>query len=164
MGPGGGSLGDPAGLGPIGTIIDFAGPAAKIPSNWILCDGRAISQSVYPDLYSLIGGTVPDLRGLVCAGLDNMGGTNAGRLSTLGAPATTLGGIMGEQTHTITIAEMSANYHPYAWSWAAVGGFASGPHYNANSTPNAWMASTGGDAAHNNLQPTRVMNKIIRAF
>lgn len=59
---------------PPGTIIDFAGPVANIPSGWLLCDGSAVSRTTYANLFTTIstlwgGGdglttfNIPDLRG-----------------------------------------------------------------------------------------------------
>lgn len=42
-------------VNPIGTIICFAGQSA--PTGWIPCDGSEISQSEYPNLFSVIGHT-----------------------------------------------------------------------------------------------------------
>lgn len=75
---------------PVGVIMPF--PGATIPTGWVLCYGQAISRSVYIDLFAVIGiqygsgnGTttfnLPDLRGRVVAGRDNMGGTYAGNLT-----------------------------------------------------------------------------------
>lgn len=36
---------------PIGVIIPFAGSIQEIPQNWILCDGRELSRSAFPDLF-----------------------------------------------------------------------------------------------------------------
>ena len=67
---------------PVGTII--AWPVAQNPAdwqnsdgsyNWLECNGQSISQTVYPELFALIGGQVPDLRGLFLRG---HGGNSAG--------------------------------------------------------------------------------------
>lgn len=59
----------------VGTII--AWPVAQNPAdwqnsdgsyNWLECNGQSISQTVYPELFALIGGQVPDLRGLFLRG------------------------------------------------------------------------------------------------
>jgi hypothetical protein len=72
---------------PVGTILPFAGDSSKIPEGWILCDGRAVKSSDYPDLFEIIGtnygnGTdgcgntcqfnVPDLRGVFLRGVDGL--------------------------------------------------------------------------------------------
>lgn len=75
---------------PVGMVEDYAGNAA--PTGWFLCFGQAVSRTLYPELFTVIGTTfgsgdgvttfnLPDLRGRVVAGLDGMGGVAAGRLT-----------------------------------------------------------------------------------
>ncbi len=50
---------------PVGTIITW--PVATNPEGWdegkwLECNGQTISQTVYPELFALVGGVVPDLR------------------------------------------------------------------------------------------------------
>ena len=91
-----------------GLVLPFAGSTA--PKGWLLCYGQAVKRSDYPHLFSVIGtnfGTgdgsttfnVPDLRGCVPAGKDNMGGTPANRLTTSGSgiDGPTLGAAGGSQ-------------------------------------------------------------------
>ena len=60
---------------PVGTIISW--PVAQNPAdwqnsdgsyNWLECNGQSISKTVYPELFALVGGQVPDLRGLFLRG------------------------------------------------------------------------------------------------
>lgn len=62
---------------PIGGIVQFGGSSA--PSNWVLCDGSAISRTTYADLFTALSTTygsgdgsatfnVPDLRGRMAVG------------------------------------------------------------------------------------------------
>jgi microcystin-dependent protein len=46
----------------VGAILTYAGPIA--PSGWLLCNGSTFDQSLYPELYTLLGNsnTLPDLR------------------------------------------------------------------------------------------------------
>ncbi len=60
---------------PIGSIV--AWPTATAPTGWIECDGG--STAAYPELATLIGATVPDLRGEFVRGWDNGKGIDAGR-------------------------------------------------------------------------------------
>lgn len=51
---------------PVGTII--AWPVATNPEGWseglwLECNGQAISQTVYPELWALVGASVPNLQG-----------------------------------------------------------------------------------------------------
>ena len=95
------------GAAPTGTVVPFAGAVA--PAGYLLAFGQAVSRTSYPGLFAVIGGTygsgdgsttfnLPDLRGLVVAGKDNMGGLNANRLSSVMA-STTLGAGGGTETH-----------------------------------------------------------------
>lgn len=101
---------------PIGTILDYAGVTA--PSGFLLCDGNAVSRSVYSGLFAVIGTTfgagdgsttfnLPDLRGRIGVGLDNLGGSDAGRL----AAANTLGDSGGSEKVTLTGANMPSHDH-----------------------------------------------------
>lgn len=68
---------------PVGTIMAFAGPAAKIPAGWELCDGRLLTrnadtQAIFNAIGVSWGSTdagvtnfrLPDLRGRFLRGLD----------------------------------------------------------------------------------------------
>lgn len=80
---------------PIGTVIDFAG--ATIPSDYLECDGSAISRTDYADLFAVLGTTwgagdgsttfnLPDLRGRVSigAGTGTADGATAHALASAG--------------------------------------------------------------------------------
>lgn len=105
-----------------GAVLPFAG--ANAPTGWLMCDGSAVSRTTFAELFASIGTTygtgdgsttfnLPDLRGRVAAGKDNMGGTPANRLTAAGAgiTGTALGATGGNQTHTLTTAQMPAHGH-----------------------------------------------------
>lgn len=110
---------------------------------------------------------LPDLRGRIPAGKDNMGGTAAGRLTTAvsGVDGTTLGASGGEQAHTLTLAEVPAHSHTVSGATASPG--SAGTNDVRSSGTAAGVAPTtdskGGGGAHNNVQPTVVCNYIIKA-
>jgi microcystin-dependent protein len=81
-----------------GTVLDFAGSAA--PSGWMMCYGQAVSRTTYTALFAAIGTTygagdgattfnLPDLRGRIAAGADNMGGAAANRVQASTTATTT---------------------------------------------------------------------------
>ena len=102
------ALSGAVGVLPAGAVIPYAGSAA--PAGWLLCGGQAVSRSDYAALFAIIGTTygsgngsttfnVPDLRGRVVAGEDDMGGTAANRLTAgnSGITGTTLGAAGGDE-------------------------------------------------------------------
>jgi microcystin-dependent protein len=101
-------------LVPPGVVTPYAGAVA--PLGWLLCNGQAVSRTTYADLFGSIGtafgagnGTttfnVPDLRGRMPLGLDNLGGGSANRVTD--AAADTMGGAGGTETHTLTAAQQA---------------------------------------------------------
>ena len=110
--------------------------------------------------------TLPDARGRVVAGKDEMGGSAASRLTNAGAGivGTTLGVAGGSQTHTLTEAQLASHAHSAAYASASIspdGGLGSGqPFISAVVSGNTGAAGSGN--AHNNTQPTIVLNKIIK--
>jgi microcystin-dependent protein len=67
---------------PSGSLVDYAGTSA--PDGWLMCDGRAVSRSVYASLFTAIGISygagdgsttfnIPDFRGRFARYMDNMG-------------------------------------------------------------------------------------------
>lgn len=198
------TVGQVNGVVPIGVVVDFAGTVA--PTGWLMCYGQAISRSTYDDLFSVIGTTfgvgdgsttfnLPDLRGRVTAGKDDMGGTSADRLTnqTGGLNGDTLGATGGAETHALTTAQLASHSHAAGTLATASDGAHShnttifavpnagyqleggndvnlGPQSQASSTSGAHThtitgstASAGSGTAHNNVQPTLILNKMIRA-
>jgi microcystin-dependent protein len=109
---------------PLGGMIPYTGTSAP-NSSFVLPYGQAISRTTYATYFTQVSTTfgtgdgsttfnVPDLRGRVPFGKDNMGGSAASRLSnaaTGGIVGTTLGATGGEQAHTLTTAELAAHSH-----------------------------------------------------
>ena len=170
-----------------GMIFPYAGSTA--PSEYLLCFGQSVSTSTYADLHGVIGYTyggsgssfsIPDLRGRVIAGQDDMGGSSANRL-TSPINGDTLGAAGGTESHTLTEAELashthllvanatggSSTYPPTASQQiAAKGDFGSTNNYQISGTSTAATlaksSSTGSGTAHNNVQPTFILNYIIK--
>ena len=157
-------------MSPIGALTMW--PTDTAPDEWLLCDGSDVSQTTYADLFAVIGTTfgapgggnftLPDLRGRVVIGQDDMGGTSANRVTD--ANADSIAGTGGSEDHTLTEAELPAHDHPISLRDGsgptgsdvkisnASGGSGTGTTQNAGS----------GDA-HNNLQPWIALNFIIYA-
>jgi len=159
-------------LMPSGSLMPYAGSSA--PTGYLLCDGAAISRSTYSALFALVGTTygagdgsstfnIPDLRGRVIAGQDDMGGSSANRLTgqTGGVDGDVLGGSGGTETHTLSIAEMPA--HTHTQTLRANANITGGTNAGVDRvTTSVDTGSTGGGGAHNNVQPTIILNYIIK--
>lgn len=164
---------------PTGAIMDYAGTSA--PTGWLLCYGQSLLRTDYAALFSAIGTTygaadgthfsLPDIRGRVVAGKDDMGGSSANRLTNQsgGLDGDTLGGTGGAETHVLTIAQLAAHTHTLSSVTGTNANHASsitsGSSNNSgvvNNQANGTTSSTGSDTAHNNVQPTIILNKIIK--
>lgn len=113
---------------------------------------------------------LPDLRGRVTAGKDNMGGTTASRLTSAGSgiTGTTLGVAGGTETHTLTAGQSGLPSHSHPLTATYISG-AVPDRSSAGGTDVSYAAGTSGSAggtsassAHQNTQPTFVVNKIIK--
>ena len=172
---------------PPGSVMDFAGSAA--PSGWLLCYGQAVSRTTYSALFTAISTTygagdasttfnLPDCRGRVSAGKDDMGGASANRLTDQsgGLNGDTLGDTGGAETHQLTSGENGPHGHPYLASsdngtTSTTGGLVLDTGNTSSKsaftgTPSATAGEQiGGDGdgdPHNNVQPTIIFNKIIK--
>lgn len=159
---------------PTGSIMPFGGTSN--PTGWLLCYGQAISRTTYAELFTAIGTTfgtgdgsttfnVPDLRGRVVAGKDNMGGTSSNRLTGVSGSVDgdVLGNTGGEETHTLTTTEMPSHTHQVtakSSNWATGAGV-TGPTINGSGVASI-SGSAGSNGAHNNVQPTFILNYIIK--
>jgi microcystin-dependent protein len=161
---------------PVASVIPYAGTSA--PTGWLLCFGQAVSRTTYAALFAVVSTTygvgdgsttfnLPDLRGRVVAGEDDMGGTSANRLTNQsgGVDGDVLGAAGGLETHTLTTAQLAAHTHTTP---IATGASGSGlPRFEPNSiddegnTPFT-TSSAGSGSAHNNVQPTFILNYIIK--
>lgn len=193
----------PANPIPPGTILDYA--ASSAPSGFLLCFGQAVSRATYSSLFAAIGTVfgigdgsttfnLPDLRGRVCAGADNMGGSSAGRLNNStsgGVDGSAVGNSGGGQDNTLTTDQLATHSHTagglvtstngdHSHTATAYNASAPGTNIfgsNVSTVDGTWTSSvagahshsitgsidtTGSSQAHNNVQPTMVIYKIIK--
>ena len=165
---------------PIGTVIDFAGIVS--PTGWFMCYGQAISRTTYSELFAAIGATygsgdgattfnLPDCRGRVIAGKDDMGGTSADRITAgMRGTAAFNGDALGAAGGNERSQDHVHQYYDQDQYFSIVGasGFAAGPHFNqqynnASATRNTYgLHSDFARAESGNVQPTIIMHKIIK--
>jgi len=180
------------GAAPTGTVTAFAGSSA--PTGYLLCYGQQVSRTTESALFAVIGTTygvgdgsttfnLPDLRGRVIGGQDDMGGTSANRLTGFsgGLNGDVLGETGGSERHTLTESQIPAHDHftiasasgstgitlSTTNSVAAGTSFGGDSSYSLRSdgstTADVGLSSeTGSGNAHNNVQPTIILNYIIK--
>lgn len=159
---------------PAGSVQQFAGAIA--PAGWLECGGQAVSRTAYAALFIAIGTTfgagdgsttfnVPDMRGRVGVGRDNMGGTAANRVTAgnSGLDGVTLGAAGGGEVATLSIAQTPSHSHTVA---ALSSGGSSVPSGGAGSVSltvqTVTSSSQGSGGAHPNIPPSLVINWIIK--
>lgn len=104
-----------------------------------------------------------DCRGRLIAGMDDPTGSAAANRVT-DAQADVLGGSMGEESHTLVESELAAHTHPISLKVAGAGGTQNSVAATGDAgaaTADGVTNSTGGDGAHNNVQPTMFLNYFI---
>ena len=162
-------------LNPSGAMVMFGGASA--PTGWLLCDGAAVSRATYATLFAAIGTTwgvgngsttfnVPDLRGRAPIGVGQGSGLTA----------RTLGQKIGEEAHALIEGENGAHAHvggahTHTTTISTVaGGTATNPKGGDGGTSNVSTGSggavattsSGSGTAHNTMQPSAVVNFIIK--
>lgn len=171
-----------SGAVPPGIIAPYAGATA--PTGYLLCYGQEVSEATYSALFAVVGTAfntggeaggnfrTPDLRGRTTVGIDNMGGSDAGRHS-LANTMGTAGGFSTPQTSSVGLSVSgSANtgtvsaFHTHSY---VSGGtpFQTTTIESVNHTHSVSMTSTGtgtkpSTVANTNLQPSMVINYIIK--
>jgi len=95
---------------PVGAVLPFAGTTA--PTNFLVCDGSAVSRTDYANLFALIGESfgqgdnsttfnIPDLRGRFVRGVDGSAGRDPDKASrtssaTGGNTGNNVGSVQGD--------------------------------------------------------------------
>lgn len=144
------------------------------PRGWAFCDGQILPINQNQSLYSLLGTTyggdgrtsfaLPDMRGRTPI---HVGASTNGTNHTQGQKS-------GEETHTLTTAEMPTHTHvargasvpadntdPTGRVLADTAGLYGAPDANTLTMAADNLANTGGGQGHNNMQPYLTLNFCI---
>jgi microcystin-dependent protein len=184
---------------PLGGMLDYTGSTAP-NSAFVLPYGQAISRTTYSAYFTLVSTTygvgdgsttfnVPDLRGRVVAGKDDMGGSSANRLTDAddGLNGDTLGDPGGGETQTLaqtnlpnvnfTVASGQTVSGTVTITSRGAGTSGSGltslglsgsnqetvtGTFSGTVTNTGTAASGGSGTAFGVIQPTIILNKILR--
>ena len=175
---------------PVGTMVMFATNTA--PTGWLTCDGSQQLVATYPALDTLLGTTygirtngsgvagtthfrLPDLRGRAPIGA----GTGRNVADSANLTARTLGKFSDAETQVLTEANMPSHNHTTAFGRRtttaethdhegfSAGDFSAPPDDRTGATEstltlNKNTDNTGSGTAHNNMQPSTVVNFIIK--
>jgi len=147
---------------PVGELTMFAGSTA--PPGWLLCNGSAVNRTTYASLFAAIGSAWGAGDGVTTFNLPDMRGrAPIGAGAGSGLTNRTLGQTLGEETHVLTIAEMPSHTHAYIMDQACcAGNSGSGGQPLTHSLTQTNTTAAGGSAGHNNMQPSAVVNYIIK--
>jgi microcystin-dependent protein len=160
---------------PAGTVSLWTGDVA--PKNWLICDGSAVSRSLYPSLFDAIGIKYGAGDGVSTFNLPNLKGRSPFGKDTSQTEFNLLGKIGGEKAHLLTAAESALPSHYHIDGWAGVNSAATygvdtvgSGNVNTQSgqaTTNHARTSTSGTTTASQafamLPPYHVVNFIIKA-
>lgn len=157
-----------------GFCIDTASPVT--PDGFLECNGAAVSRTEYARLFAEISTTYGAGDGTTTFNVPDFPGRTAVYAGTgTGLTARLPGQKFGEETHVLTIGESAAHTHNADTSTilAKASGTAGtsnrllrGTDANTNSNVVNQLTMTtdskGGGGAHNNMQPSLVVRKVIK--
>ena len=147
----------------VGAIQMYGGATA--PKGWLLCDGSAVSRTTYAKLFEVLGTAYGEGDGSTTFNVPNLQGRFA-----LGASANkALGVTGGEETHTLTTAEMpSHRHHIPLYNKQITAKSGTGMTFDrmiwwngGTGLPNLNTDGSGSTNAHNNMPPYIAVNYII---
>lgn len=166
LGVGGSSV--PAGdTLPVGSIVPYGNKEA--PTNWLSCNGQAVSRTTYADLFTIIGTQFGSGDGSTTFNLPDL---NQYRVP-IGYDRTeeqsnrmNLGTVGGEEKHTMTINELVAHNHiaEFQGNYGQDGSFYGVATNSGADGENVKTKKTGGGQPFNVMQPYVTTNYIIKAF
>ena len=155
---------------PIGSIIPYG--SSTTPSNWLKCDGSAVSRTTYSELFSVIGTLYGSGDGSTTFNLPNLKGKVTIGQDTTDSDFNTIGKTGGEKEHILNVYEMPAHNHnlnAFTSGSGSTGRFTGTYEWSSTSSDTEgtrWIGDTvyaGGGQAHNNIPPYIVSNYIIKA-
>lgn len=134
-------------------------------TGWLSCNGDAVSRTTYANLFSAIGTTFGAGDGSTTFNVPNLSrrvpvGKGGSSTSTL---ASTMGSTGGEETHTLTTAEIPSHTHSERGNVSSTFNTpGTGSFSVLASAGTGTTGSAGSGSAHNNMQPSLVLSAFIK--
>lgn len=157
---------------PIGTISSFADVDENSPlmSDWILCDGRAISRTTYSELFNIIGTKYGQGDGINTFNVPNLEGKSLVGLDVDDADFNEVGKTGGSKTHTQTWSEMPQHTHYLNYGAVSqvqggeINGLGGGGYWSDGVNLNIEMSNSGSGTPMDIMNPYTVVKFYIKAF
>lgn len=153
---------------PIGSMVPYGN--VNPPTGWLVCDGRAISRTVYADLFAVIGTSYGEGDGTTTFNLPNKKGRVSAGYDSTNSKFDIIGKKLGEETHTLSVAELATHTHHFTSGVASVIGNGISTDAITEHSPSTHglgatdLTTTGNSQPFNVIQPTEVDQWIIKAF
>lgn len=169
---------------PTGKLLFWPSALPTLPIGYLAANGQGVSRSVFARLFAVYGTTfgagngtttfnLPDMRGRVPMGMDNMGFGMGAADRVTDAAADLVGGVLGAALHTLTTPEIPAHAHIEQVALNPGPGVTPARYRSGNGVAtesvltnnvaigggaaafsNLPTQNAGGGGAHNNMQPS----------
>lgn len=135
------SEGGGSGSNPAGSILMFGGASA--PAGYLLCNGAAVSRSVYATLFGVVGTLYGPGDGSTTFNLPDL----AGRFPLGGDSTHALGSQGGAETRVLTVSQLPAHSHSINHTHSNGTAASAGAHVHTH----AWREDAAGFGPQNNI-------------
>lgn len=138
---------------PVGTIVMW--PSNTIPEGFLACNGQTITAQAYPELFAIIGGTVPNLTdSFVKAGPVNLTpqSANGKKITEAQLPA---------HSHTGSALNAGAHTHTFSGTTSDNGAHNHGGNYRSNYIHYRNFATSGGAGAGVNYTQLAILGQTV---
>lgn len=133
---------------PVGVLYPFGGSVA--PTDYLLCDGSAVSRTEYSELFNVIGTSYGEGDGETTFNLPNLKGKVPVGLDSNDTDFDTLGNEYGEKTHQLTIDEIASHTHTFTGT-EHTHTFTGTEHSHTYAKPNSSTGQAGGNTGSTTL-------------
>ena len=146
---------------PVGMIMPSASQGSI--TDWLLCDGSAVSRTEYSKLFNAIGTTYGSGDGSTTFNLPNIAGKMIIGYKQDDEDFGTLGATGGSKTHTQTVEELARHHHTMAFYTGSNGGYQNAQQVAPTNAINRNTDVAGEGQPMDIMNPYIVLNYYIKA-